>query len=110
MTTTSTAPSAPLQPVSRGLDAVWGLMGLVALLLPLSTTGGAWIGNADLTVLLMIAGILLFALAGLGALFGFVGVVVAAPLAVVLYTLVTMLWTRDTLGHDVAVPGKARDG
>ncbi|HAE45978.1 MAG TPA: ABC transporter permease, partial [Tistrella mobilis] len=65
MTTASAAPSAPFQPVSRGLDAVWGLMGLVALLLPLSTTGGTWIGNADLTVLLMIAGILLFALAGL---------------------------------------------
>ncbi|WP_109807971.1 AI-2E family transporter [Sphingosinithalassobacter portus] len=54
--------------------------------------------------------LLLFALAGLGALFGFVGVVVAAPLAVVLYTLVTMLWTRDTLGHDVGVPGQPGNG
>lgn len=49
--------------------------------------------------------LLLFALAGLGALFGVVGVIVAAPLAVVLYTLVTMLWSRDALGHDVTVPG-----
>ena len=50
--------------------------------------------------------LLLFALAGLGALFGPVGVILAAPLAVVIFTLVTMLWTRDTLGHDVAVPGQ----
>ena len=49
--------------------------------------------------------LLLFALAGLGVLFGVVGVIVAAPLAVVLYTLVTMLWSRDALGHDVTVPG-----
>jgi len=54
--------------------------------------------------------LLLFALAGLGVLFGFVGVIVAAPLAVVLYTLVTMLWSRDALGHDVSVPGASRDG
>ncbi|QIG78630.1 AI-2E family transporter [Stakelama tenebrarum] len=54
--------------------------------------------------------LLLFALAGLGVLFGFVGVIVAAPLAVVLYTLVTMLWSRDALGHDVSVPGRSRNG
>lgn len=54
--------------------------------------------------------LLLFALAGLGSLFGVVGALVSAPLAVVLYTLVTMLWTRDALGHDVAVPGIERDG
>ena len=51
--------------------------------------------------------LLIFALAALGSLFGFIGVVLAAPLTVVIYTLVTMLWTRDTLGHDVKVPGLA---
>ncbi|WP_052134414.1 AI-2E family transporter [Sphingomonas sp. 37zxx] len=53
--------------------------------------------------------LLLFALAGLGSLFGVLGVIVSAPLAVVLYTLVTMLWTRDALGHDVRVPGIDRE-
>ncbi|WP_066477245.1 AI-2E family transporter [Sphingomonas sp. CCH13-B11] len=52
--------------------------------------------------------VLIFALAGLGGLFGVIGVLVAAPLAVVLYTLVAMLWSRDTLGHDIGVPGQDR--
>lgn len=47
--------------------------------------------------------VLLFALAALGSLFGMIGVVVAAPLAVVLYVLVTLLWVRDTLGHDADI-------
>ena len=51
--------------------------------------------------------LLIFALAALGALFGLIGVVLAAPLTVVLYTLVSMLWSRDALGHDVKVPGCA---
>ena len=46
--------------------------------------------------------LLLFALAGVGSLFGIIGVIVAAPLAVVLYTLVSILWVRDTLGHVAA--------
>lgn len=49
--------------------------------------------------------LLLFALAGLGSLFGVIGVILAAPLAVVLYVLVTLLWSRDALGHEVGVPG-----
>lgn len=47
--------------------------------------------------------VLLFALAALGGLFGFIGVVVAAPLAVVLYVLISILWVRDTLGHGVDI-------
>ncbi|MGF1549751.1 MAG: AI-2E family transporter [Sphingomonadaceae bacterium] len=49
--------------------------------------------------------LLIFMLAAFGTLFGVVGVILAAPMAVVLYTMITMLWTRDTLGHDVTVPG-----
>lgn len=47
--------------------------------------------------------VLLFALAALGSIFGMIGVVVAAPLAVVLYVLVTLLWVRDTLGHHAEI-------
>jgi predicted PurR-regulated permease PerM len=50
--------------------------------------------------------LLLFALAALGTLFGPLGLILAAPLAVVIFTLVTLLWTRDALGHDVPVPGE----
>lgn len=49
--------------------------------------------------------VLLFALAALGSMFGMIGVVIAAPLAVVLYVLVTLLWVRDTLGHKAEVEG-----
>ncbi|WP_315764074.1 AI-2E family transporter [Sphingomonas sp. Y38-1Y] len=49
--------------------------------------------------------VLMFALAALGSMFGFIGVIIAAPLAVVLYVLVTLLWVRDTLGHDAEVQG-----
>ncbi len=50
--------------------------------------------------------LLIFALAAAGSLFGFIGVILAAPLTVVIYTLVTMLWSRDALGHEVKVPGR----
>ena len=55
--------------------------------------------------------LLLFALAGLGTLFGLAGIILAAPLTVVICTVVTLLWTRDALGYDVDVPGtdKAAD-
>ncbi|TKD50741.1 AI-2E family transporter [Sphingomonas baiyangensis] len=45
--------------------------------------------------------VLLFALAALGGIFGFIGVIVSAPLACVLYVLVNILWVRDALGHDL---------
>jgi predicted PurR-regulated permease PerM len=45
--------------------------------------------------------VLLFSLAALGGLFGAIGVVLAAPLAVVVYTLTYTLWVRGALGHDV---------
>ena len=48
----------------------------------------------------------IFSLAALGALFGTVGILVSAPLAVVIYTLVTKLWSKEALGHDVTVPGE----
>ncbi|HTG39675.1 AI-2E family transporter [Sphingomonas sp.] len=47
--------------------------------------------------------VLLFALAALGSLFGMIGVIVAAPLAVVIYVLITLLWVRDTLGHEADI-------
>lgn len=43
--------------------------------------------------------VLIFAITGLGMLFGTVGVILAAPIAVVLFTLVRRLWIRETLGH-----------
>lgn len=48
----------------------------------------------------------LFAIFLMGALFGFVGILVAAPLAAVSLTLVKMLYLRDTFGDRVALPGK----
>ncbi len=45
--------------------------------------------------------VLIFALGAMGTLFGTAGIVLAAPITVVIYTLVANLWSRETLGHDV---------
>jgi predicted PurR-regulated permease PerM len=48
----------------------------------------------------------IFAVVGFGTLFGPLGVVFATPLALVLYTLVGILYRRDVLGdEDVPIPG-----
>jgi len=48
----------------------------------------------------------LFAVLGLGVLLGPLGVVFATPLAVVIYVCVKMLYVRDALGEETAVPGE----
>ena len=48
--------------------------------------------------------ITLFAAVAFGLLFGPLGVVVATPLAVVLMTLVKLLYVEDVLGDDVSMP------
>lgn len=47
----------------------------------------------------------LFSIFLMGALFGFIGILVAAPLAAALLTLVKMLYLKDTFGDEVALPG-----
>lgn len=48
----------------------------------------------------------IFAVVGIGALFGPLGVLFATPLALVLHTLVTMLYRQDVLGDpDARAPG-----
>ena len=42
----------------------------------------------------------------MGALFGFVGILIAAPFAAVTLTLVKVIYLRDTFGDKVALPGK----
>lgn len=51
----------------------------------------------------------LFGVLALGMLLGPLGVVLSAPLAVVLFVLVKQLYVRDTLGHDTEVPGEPKD-
>jgi len=50
--------------------------------------------------------ILLFALLGFGSLFGAVGVILAAPLTVVVYVLVKRLYVREALDTPTSVPGE----
>lgn len=50
--------------------------------------------------------LLLFALLGFGSLFGAVGVVLAAPLTVVLYVMVKRLYVREALDTPTSVPGE----
>ncbi|MFL5257204.1 MAG: AI-2E family transporter [Rhodopila sp.] len=50
--------------------------------------------------------LLLFAVVAVGLMFGITGLVVAAPLTVVLYVLVKKLYVRDTLGEATSVPGE----
>jgi predicted PurR-regulated permease PerM len=51
--------------------------------------------------------LLLFSVIAVGLLFGVVGVLIAAPLTVVLYVLVKQLYIRETLGEHTEVPGEA---
>jgi len=45
----------------------------------------------------------------LGLVFGTAGVIVAAPLTVVLYVLVKQLYVRQTLGEETRIPGAQQD-
>ena len=49
--------------------------------------------------------LLLVSLFGIGALFGLPGVVLAAPLTVVLYVLVKRLYVKEALDTDTSIPG-----
>jgi predicted PurR-regulated permease PerM len=50
--------------------------------------------------------VLLFAVVAAGLLFGFLGVLLAAPLTVVVYVLVQRIYVRTLLGKDIQVAGK----
>jgi len=50
--------------------------------------------------------VMLFSLVGLGMLFGTLGVLLAAPLTVVIYVLVKRLYVIDTLHTPTPIPGK----
>ncbi len=54
--------------------------------------------------------VLLFALLGFGILFGALGVILAAPLAVFLYVLVKRLYVREVLGTYTPMPGEDENG
>ncbi|MDX2157476.1 MAG: AI-2E family transporter [Hyphomicrobiaceae bacterium] len=55
---------------------------------------------ADVPPFLVLYGVLV-----LGLIFGPLGLIVSGPLTVATYVMVTELYVRDTLGHDVEVPG-----
>ena len=50
--------------------------------------------------------LLLFALFGFGALYGLPGLLLAAPLTVVVYVLVKKLYVRELLDTETSVPGE----
>ncbi|MES2495973.1 MAG: AI-2E family transporter [Pseudomonadota bacterium] len=50
--------------------------------------------------------VLLFSVLAAGLLFGFLGVLLAAPLTVVLYVLVQRIYVRTLLGKDIKVAGR----
>ena len=52
------------------------------------------------------AGLLLLAVLGFGILFGALGIVVASPLAIVLFVAVKKLYVRDVLDEDTDIPGQ----
>ncbi|MEE7547481.1 AI-2E family transporter [Xanthomonas sp. Kuri4-1] len=53
--------------------------------------------------------LLLFSLFGIGALFGPPGVLLAAPLTVVLFVLVKRLYVQEALHTDTPIPGRKHD-
>jgi predicted PurR-regulated permease PerM len=52
--------------------------------------------------------VILFAIAGFGVLFGWLGVIFAVPLAVTAMVLIQKLWVRDTLGERTHIPGEGK--
>ncbi|WP_158639123.1 AI-2E family transporter [Elioraea rosea] len=50
--------------------------------------------------------LVLFAVVAVGLLFGLPGVILAAPITVVVFVLVKKLYVRETLGHATEVPGE----
>ena len=53
--------------------------------------------------------VLLFSLLAFGMLFGALGVILAAPLAVVTYVLVKRLYVIETLNTPTSIPGEGKD-
>ena len=53
--------------------------------------------------------ILLFAVVAAGLLFGFLGVLLAAPLTVVVFVLVQRIYVRTLLGKDIKIAGQTED-
>jgi predicted PurR-regulated permease PerM len=52
--------------------------------------------------------LILLGLSAFGALGGMLGVILAAPLTVVIMVLVQKLWIRETLGEETTIPGERR--
>lgn len=50
--------------------------------------------------------VLIFSLIAFGMLFGFIGIIFAAPMAVVTYVMVKKLYVRETLGTPTPIPGE----
>jgi len=50
--------------------------------------------------------VLLFAVVAAGSLFGFIGVLLAAPLTVVVYVLVQRIYVKSLLGKDIKIVGR----
>lgn len=50
----------------------------------------------------------LFGVLAMGLIFGVIGVLLAAPLVVVIYVLVKKLYVRDALGNETELPGEAK--
>lgn len=51
--------------------------------------------------------VLLFAIVILGLLFGWLGIILAAPITVAAMVIVQKIWVRDVIGEKVKVPGEA---
>lgn len=87
--------------IAFGVDAQTGLWALLVYFVAQQLEGNVLTPLVQRFAVSIPPAVLLFSLAAFGSLFGVIGVILAAPLAVVVYTLIYTLWTRETLGHDV---------
>ncbi|QYF87637.1 AI-2E family transporter [Brevundimonas sp. PAMC22021] len=91
----STVP-AVLVATTQGLDTVLLTLGLYLVVSQLESNFITPMVQKNVANLPVVLGI--FAVVGIGTLFGPLGVLFATPLALVLHTLVTMLYRQDVLG------------
>ena len=100
----STVP-AVLVATTQGLNTVLLTLGLYIVVSQLESNFITPMVQKNVANLPVVLGI--FAVVGIGTLFGPLGVLFATPLALVLHTLVTMLYRQDVLGDpDAKAPGE----
>lgn len=90
--------------IAAGGNAIWWTLGLFVAIQQIESN--LIMPLVEKRMIRIPPALFLFAVVAIGLVFGFLGVLVAAPLTVVAYVLVKKLYVRDALGEDTTLPGE----